>query len=214
MLRLPIKANRIGNLTDARYFAAWGVDWLGFCLDPNNPHFMPPPELHAIREWISGPKLVGEFGLQSQNEILEAASLLRLDAIQLDPFAGVPERSSFSNYILIKELVLDAEIASDSLLDELGKFGSHVDFFILDFYRNRLDWETIKEHPALLQSLEKFCRAKPTFLSLRFRSDSTEDLLSTLRPYGLAITGGEEERVGVKSFDELDELMELLSPED
>jgi len=38
-------------------------------------------------------------------------------------------------------------------------------------------------------------------------------MLAKLQPYGLSIKGGEEEKVGFKSFDEVDEIFEVLTTE-
>jgi len=50
MLKIKVKASQITNLTDARYFAAWEVEWLGFNFDEGSAHYIPPVEMKAIKE--------------------------------------------------------------------------------------------------------------------------------------------------------------------
>jgi len=42
---------------------------------------------------------------------------------------------------------------------------------------------------------------------------SEEEILTEINPIGITIRGGEEEKVGVKSFEEVDELFEMLEEE-
>jgi len=52
MLTTTVKASSISNLTDARYFAAWHVDWLGFDLTANGLSVLSLPEVKEIKDWI------------------------------------------------------------------------------------------------------------------------------------------------------------------
>ena len=56
-----IKASRLTNLTDARYFAAKDVQFLGFNLEAGTPGHLDPMYMRAIREWVQGPVILGEF---------------------------------------------------------------------------------------------------------------------------------------------------------
>ena len=56
MLKAKIKISQITNLTDARYFAAWGVDFLGFDINPESEHFSSPSIVAEISEWVEGPE--------------------------------------------------------------------------------------------------------------------------------------------------------------
>ena len=49
----------ITNLTDARYFSAWEVEWLGFNLSQGEENAISPLQVAAMREWVEGPKIVG-----------------------------------------------------------------------------------------------------------------------------------------------------------
>ena len=66
MLKTKIKANSITNLTDARYFAAWEVEWLGFNLNPGESIAL--QQVPAIKDWVDGVKIVGELSQPSPEE--------------------------------------------------------------------------------------------------------------------------------------------------
>lgn len=52
-----ILVRHITHLTDARYFAAMGVDWISMRLDADPKSFM---RWHSIRDWVEGLKLLAE----------------------------------------------------------------------------------------------------------------------------------------------------------
>jgi phosphoribosylanthranilate isomerase len=60
-----------------------------------------------------------------------------------------------------------------------------------------------------LSNLKSICENYSIILNIDFQISSLHDLLN-LGVFGLTLKGGEEERVGVKSFDELDEIFDWL----
>ena len=60
-----------------------------------------------------------------------------------------------------------------------------------------------------VEDLKEICEAFKIILSIDFQKDTLDEILK-LNLYGLNLKGGEEERVGVKSFDELDEILDAL----
>ncbi len=72
MLSIPIIAANITNLTDARYFAAQGVDYLLFDLD-----VLSCDQVLEIKEWVSGPEILlvtGAKGIHQLEETLVKVS--------------------------------------------------------------------------------------------------------------------------------------------
>ena len=69
MLSKIVKAGSITNLTDARFFAAYDVDFIGFNFDPKSPDYISPQNALAIKGWITGPKIVAEFANQDIENI-------------------------------------------------------------------------------------------------------------------------------------------------
>ncbi|MFN0036896.1 MAG: hypothetical protein ACKVUS_17710, partial [Saprospiraceae bacterium] len=77
------KAGRVAHLTDARYFAAKEVDFLGFNLEEGTEGYLDPMYMKAIREWVQGPKIVGEFSRSTVAVVREAAAFFGMDAVQV-----------------------------------------------------------------------------------------------------------------------------------
>ena len=64
-----ILVRNINNLTDVRYFAAMGVDWMSMELN-EDPHSF--SLWHTLQEWISGVKLAAEIHTRDESVIAKA----------------------------------------------------------------------------------------------------------------------------------------------
>ena len=209
MLRTKIKAGAITNLTDARYFAAWDVEWMGFCLDPGSTEYISLATVKAIKEWVEGPQVIGEFGLQTIEEIHSAISLLDLQAIQLHPFSPVTEIKAAIDIPIFQELVPEIPQSLEALLIHCQKHQEDVDCFVLNCSKNNVRWSEINESPYF-NALKQICESYPVILDISSTPDELSIILDSLRLAGLNIKGGEEEKVGFKSFDEVDDIFESL----
>jgi phosphoribosylanthranilate isomerase len=215
MLRTKILAGSITNLTDARYFAAMGVEWMGFNLNPGDDSFMPPVQVQAIKEWVEGPAILGKFNMQSAEEIQKLSTDLDLDAIQIGMFTEVETlRAVETSLPVIKEIVLEKGLSREQLEETLQSFAPYVQYFLLDFAKNNWRLEDLEEHAVIHWAyIQQLCESYPVLLHLGFPAGQILDLMEDLEPAGLKVLGGEEEKVGYKSFDELDELLEGLEEE-
>lgn len=215
MLRTKIIAGSITNLTDARYFAAMGVEWMGFNLNPGEDTFMPPVQVQAIKEWVEGPAILGEFNLQSATEIQKLSSDLQLDAIQIGMFTELDTLLAVDTDLpVIKEIIIDESTRRVSLENQLQAFAPHVRYFLLDLAKNNWSLESLEEHQEINWAyIQQLCENYPILLHLGFPADQIIDLLEDLEPAGLKVMGGKEEKVGYKSYEELDELLEAMMEE-
>lgn len=200
-----IKASAITNLTDARYFAAREVDFLGFNLEENTPGYLDPMYMKAIREWVQGPRVVGEFTHAPQSYVREAAAFFGLDAVQV-PAAAYDDWSELEGLSVIA--TLDGEHPDlDRLLEKTAPF---VQYFLLDL-SGVLDPAT--GLPADADTWKKRCAAYPVLIHADVAAARWPALLAALQPAGMNLVGGEEEKVGVKSFDEIEEIFEVIGRE-
>ncbi len=211
MLKTKIKAAQISNLTDARYFAAWYSEWLGFCCDTTSPNYVSPELLHAIRDWVEGPQIVGEFGAQDAAYIHEAVKSLNLDAVQVGFFYDLEKLKMLNDLTVIREIVIDPNEATDlpATLDSLSPFAS---YFLLEFNKNNILFNDIKnnENYFNLNILKSLCEKYRILFSINIKENEVNELLEILQPEGLNVFGGDEEKVGFKSYDEMDELFEAI----
>lgn len=194
-----IKASSITNLTDARYFAAREVDFMGFNLDEGSDGYVEPSIMRAIREWVEGPRIVGEFFSAPAEVVREAAAFFQLDAVQVRASAHLDALPTLAGLSVLLELEADTSpAAAEQVMRQAAPF---TQFFVLPFFSE------ISAETAVWVSL---CAQYPVLLHTTAPAKQLPSLLSVLKPKGLTLTGGEEERVGVKSFDEVEEVFEVL----
>lgn len=203
-----IKASSIQNLTDARYFAAQNVNWLGFNIEPNTANFLDPIYMNAMREWVQGPHIVGEFTTTSIEVALEAAHFYGLDALQI----GLEALDNYPTPIEIP-LFLAVQLGQQYLPTQLPNFfakSTHADqHFLLIFDQKNDTTQQILQHRDFWR---KLCSEFPIIFQFDFQPNLLPKFLDTIEPAGVSILGGSEERVGVKNFDELEEIFEIIQP--
>lgn len=209
MLKIRVKASQITNLTDARYFAAREVEWLGFNLDAGTENFVHPLTVKSIQEWVEGPKIVGEFGLQDTAEILQTVEFLNLDGIQTGMFSDALPFSD-KEIPVIKEIVIERGVDYAELTKRLESDARSVDIFLLNYSKNKIPWSMVSPESNALKDM---CGRFKILLGIDFTPPELEEILLALPIYGLNLKGDEEEKIGFKSFDELDEIFDLLEME-
>ncbi len=212
MLNIQIKASQISNLTDARYFSAMGVNWLEFSLDQGSEDYIEPNALLAIKEWVEGPKFVGRLGLHSLEAVNEAIKLFSFDAVLLPSFFPREEINKISNAIVIQEFVVEKG-EKESLHTSINDRKAAVQHMQLNFEKNGYSWSDILDNktPLSLLDLIELDKSVDLFIILdSLNEKDLESINSSLPGCVLCLKGGEEEKVGYKSFDELDELFDKM----
>lgn len=211
MLKTKVKASQVTNLTDGRYFAAWEVEWIGFNFELGTDTYVDIQKMKEIRDWLEGPKFVGEFGLTNAETIRETATFLELDFVQINHFTEVEVIKAVSDIPIIKEVLVLKDMDNSNIQDYIRSLKPYVQHFLLDFTKNGISWEEIKNGEYLdFNILKQICQEFSIILSVDLTTDNLTEVMETLSPYGLNLTGGEEEKVGYKSFDDIDEIIEAL----
>ena len=215
MSAIKIKAGSITNLTDARYFSAWEVEWLGFNLSQGEENAISPLQVAAMREWVEGPKIVGEFSLSSKEDILHQVAELQLDAVQVGMFTDLTTVMDLSNELpVIKEIVIEKSSSAGDIEFMLSHFSPHASYFLLNFDKGGFTWAEVKKGGILSpEILRDFCQRYPILLGIGVQASEVKDMLAYLQPAGLNLLGGEEEKTGIKSYDDVDDIFEQLSLE-
>ena len=199
-----IKASRINNLTDARYFAAKDVQFLGFNLEAGTPGYLDPMYMRAIREWVEGPLIVGEFSQAPVAEVREAAAFFGLDAVQVTA-DYLPELSVLEGLTVLLAVEADQEAADlETLFRQAARYVTH---FVVHFSaKNDLATSTQSQ----MDLWKDRCNQYSILLHWDGSAAELSTLLTALQPAGLSLTGGGEEQVGVKSFEEVEEIFDWL----
>ena len=207
MLTTKVKASEIANLTDARYFAALEVEWLCFNLEKGTESYIEPQNVMAIKEWVEGPKIVGTFGMHSVEYIQSAISTIGLDAIQLSHFAEMSQLLMLRDTTIIKEVFIGDQLDTEEIRKHIFMHSDYVNVFSL---KGTVAWSSIKENSSQVAFLKKICTDYDIIIDFEFKAKEVNELLHAITPLGINVKGGEEEAVGVKSYDELDDLFENI----
>jgi len=190
---IPFKAGSIANLTDGRYFSAWGAAWIGFCFDPASPDYLSPEKALEIKGWLHGPRYLGEFGNQDADNVAGIAGFVGLDALEMpiDRIALSPETSHLPLFVRVSGLESDTELAG---------LPASVEGLIMD-PRGLRDPETV---------LRRLADRAPIWLDGLNDADTVQQWLQRFPGAGLHLRGGAELATGLKLYDALDSIMEML----
>ena len=214
MLRIPVLATSITTLTDARYFAARGVDGLIFQLEAGASDAITPVQLNAIAGWVDGVQLIGSLSMPTAADLRDAATRLRLDALLVGSFTPLGVLQAAADLTLYQEIILRPDSTLPATRALLEQRAPHVRGFVLDAVKGRLRWAQLLDGtPFPPEELAELCEEFPIYLHLPVSAADLDELADwNLR--GLLVRGGDEEKVGFKSFDELDEWLDALEVEE
>lgn len=206
MAKLPFKAAAITHLTDARYFAAEGARWLGFSA--------PLPQeagasevyvrLREILAWIEGPEPILELAKAPTPDQLEEIVLSSgFRQLQWPVAFGVCKEPSLppdvSWWPLLQFKPEQLEEASEQV-EECSAFAKYVVLSCRGFLSE-------SQCAKLAHGLQN--------QSLILDFDWTPGLLQqVVRQWdvaGVQFCGSAEEKPGMKSFEELEPLLEILN---
>ncbi len=190
-----VKAGNITNLSNARYCAGMGVEIIGFPVEKSTSSSLEISKIKEITGWLSGVKIALEFTGKDFDKEYSAE--------------------------LIKELAPDYIQLPLDLAAEFRKITALP--FLL--WTNTLPQSSeIKEEDYVLftgtvslgnEALQAFCKKHKTFLSCSETAGSLVlEIIQTIHPYGIELKGANEISPGLKSFDELSEILEILEVEE
>ena len=188
-----IKAGSVSSLSDARYFAGVGVDWLGFNVDASSDSYVNPELYKNIIGWVSGPKRVIELHGNVSKGIIE-------DVI----IEYVPD-------------FLETELEQiEKLPDEFPCFAranlASLNFNLLEEYSTRLKYLLLKGDDNIFENvglIKQISDRVKILLSIPPESLSVRKALIELPISGLALLGSVEQKAGLKVYDYSD-LLESL----
>lgn len=196
-----IKAAGINNLTDARFFSSFQVNWLSFNFDPLATNNINIDQAKEIKNWLAGPKIVGEFNNQGEEEILFIAEALKLDGVQVQSDISFKTLKD-KGFLIFREL----KVSPDAIPLAIDMHDD-VDYVVLEVF----DIEDLEEADDYLKNFViDICSSYSTLLSFPFRPENIDQVLEIYKPAGVNIYGSEEVQTGVKAFNELADILEKL----
>lgn len=204
MLKTKLKVGSTNSLTDGRYFAAMGAEWIGFCFDPSHPRFVEATAANEIMNWLSGPRFVGEFVNLSVEEINDIVKQTNIDIVQVSEKIDLTALDKQVQSVI--QLIEVSKQKIPQLAEQMHKQRNGIAQFVLNFGEDT--WENMgEEEQAAIASL---CKEFPIFLKLQFAPETIIQIIEFAQPFGVELMAGDELSTGLQSFEEVDALLEVL----
>ncbi|MEP6795795.1 MAG: hypothetical protein ABJB16_15805 [Saprospiraceae bacterium] len=178
----PILVRNIKHLTDARYFAAMGVDWMSIELTTDPASFM---LWHALRSWVEGVMLAAEMDINDE-------MLLAKTIIDAKPDGIILKDASFIDLPDELNLFWEANSTEKVTADRKGK--------TILLYNDMISMEVVLEIPA-----------DRIFLEARWSVEMLNDILLKGYAGGICFSGGDEDMTGVRDYGVMDDMIALLA---
>jgi len=205
---IVLKASKISHLTDARYFSARGASVMGFDLDPGSPDFVKPEQVHAISDWVDGVQLAGEFGQNSIEEILHLSDSLKLDYIQLPHNYDRENLMELSGKKIIQQVLVEKSTTAEELTHQITDLAPLTRAVELDFVTQNIN--PLAGEGFGIEGLNRIIDLHHCFIKAPLTPDSMANLSKLTSFPGLTFTGSHEEKVGFKSFEDIDTIIDYL----
>ncbi len=194
----------ITNLSDARYAAASGADYISFCFDTFSPNYIPPVKAKEMIDWVSGIKIIASFGNQSKEEIETIVSLINIDEIEVEK-EFLPDDFSEIDIPIIKKINLnETDETKTKVMFEMYK--EKVNAFHL--YTSSPFDKSIYEN-----LLKELCLSVNIIWELDVNENNIASIITDYKPYAIQLTGSDEEKTGYKDFEEMDKIVEKILAE-
>jgi len=188
-LKTKVKAGNITNLSDARYCAGMGVDWLGFPINS-----IDAKTLGEITGWVTGPQFILEL---SAGAIPESLGEYPVEFLQID-FKQLKEIPSSSNVRFIVKLSISDWVNAKV---EITKNIDRISFLLLT--------DLNKSESSNQDILEEIQSYADIFIELDSSNYTLEEVLD-LTVSGVGISGNQELKPGLKDYTKLAEVLEKL----
>ncbi len=184
-LKTLVKVGSITNLSDARYCAGMGVDFLGFRVVPDQANVMAPKTFQEIRGWITGPQIVAElYGVRDRQQLESILVEFQPDFLEfsLEEWEFLAPAPPLPFLLSIKP--------SDELPANMPKPA----YLIVNAPDDSFS-RFLPQHEILAAVASKI---------------KLDESLTLTGVVGVCLTGGYEIRPGLKAEDELPEILEAL----
>jgi len=198
-----VKVGSISNLSDARYCAGMGVQYLGFSMDRNTEHYVDQKTLKTIKEWIVGPTIVGEFSDLDPLVNVNSTLLEDIDCIEIAEPALIDTCSKVN-----LPLILKLDIASFKSVQELEGIMSQAIGRVLFFLLDRSSESVIKKMDIL-----RLAANYKIMIGFGIDKHSIHTWIDGTDIYGISLKGGTEIKPGFKDYDELADILEEIETE-
>jgi phosphoribosylanthranilate isomerase len=186
-----VKAGSVSSLSDARYFAGMGVDWLGFDVDPDSPHYVSPELYQSMAGWVTGPKRVVELPALNKIDFKNILEIYSPDAWEVDASQLQALKSNTNLPIFVRVNLDKTQVSPESLIV--------ADLIIV----------TTSQPLQKKEIINSLSKVADVFLSIESHEQDAKSLLTILPLAGICLKGSPETKVGLKDYNFAD-LLESL----
>jgi phosphoribosylanthranilate isomerase len=192
MLSKTVLVKNITNLSEARYCAGMGVEYLSFDLNPDSPDFLNKKAFEEIRNWLTGVKVLGQVNVSDQGELQTLQNEYQLDGF----VSGNEELLSPGR----TDMFFEINVSDPFLEDKLNIYSPLVESFILIV--DEADDQIITKMNQLASLFPVICGY-----------DLDLSQIGRISNTGFAFSGSKEERPGFNNYDQLMDKLESLETE-
>ena len=198
-LRGKVKISSVNNLSDARYVAGMGVEYMGFEVDPSAEYRISATDFNAITGWVSGVQLVGQVNKIEPVLLEQLLEDYTLDLVEVTD----PEGSDLNQLVKPYAIYLQQPELSD--LHGLMNQWSGAEYFLINTpYISEPKWQLV---------LADLVRDFPILLGGDLNQQQAVQWLER-GAIGVELQGGDEIKPGYKDFDDLADILEALEIDD
>ncbi|MAD59740.1 MAG: hypothetical protein CMB81_05365 [Flammeovirgaceae bacterium] len=192
-LKYFVYVSSVNNLSDARYCSGMFVDFIGFNFDENSKNHITIEKFNEIKNWINGPKIVGEFGNSSWSHTQDYLSKVNVDYVSVNyHFNNI---KGLKNKLIIN--IPDINNVEDNL-EIITQNSSNVKAITIDKFD-----ESIMNYNKVLSKHDVFVGKKETL-------NQTELVLKKYN-FGLKLSGSVEIRPGYKDYNNLSDILDKIT---
>ena len=206
-LKTFVKASAITNLSDARYFSAFPVNWMSFQCNPVSKKYVPHNTIQEMAGWLEGPEFCLEVAGLDSETIAQLLQEVDVQGVEYESGQVIPDAVA-EKYTIFQRIYIDKLSSVESLTRQIS---NETDYIILDFQLNQLSLSQLQNNDLNISvaDLNKLANNNAILISMDFRQKDIDELLKW-NTDGLDIQGGEEEKVGLRSFEDIQDVMDSL----
>jgi hypothetical protein len=171
----------IRDLTDARYYAAMGVDWLGVPMTADPKSFA---TWHALREWVEGPRFAVEFDAYDETVFAKAMIDLAPDGMIIDA------QHQFPSYDGVQEFIHTIHLPS------MDPGALHIP--IVHLPAHEVEWMTRVSH------------VKHVLIETHWTPTMIKHVLEQGYAGGFCFNATAPDTIGLRDYAEMDAIIELI----
>ena len=192
------------------FFSGAGVKYLGFCFDKNSERYIESEKAFQIKEWVSGPLIVGEFSTNSNpDEINLISQKIGLDYVQMTDVFPLGLNSEIEKPIF-QEIIIEELSDLYELRAKMDERSENVYAYVLNFLVHSYPWDVIELDPSNIDIIWKATDHHKVIIDTRINKENVLNILDRTKAYGVNIPAGNEISTGVQSFEDVADLLEIL----